>query len=100
MMCNASVMLKLDMITSSAGSATLGDTSGAKQHTKKNNLWLHLASWNFSTLLRIQDRAKCGKGTELHCGGGHCTEKFVLEGGHRTCLLDEWNKWGGDTAQH
>ena len=34
----------------------------------------------FSTLLRIQDRAKCGKGTELH-GGGHRTEKFVLEGG-------------------
>ena len=54
----------------------------------------------FSTLLRIQDSAKCGKGKELH-GGGHRTEKFVLEGGgHRTYLLDEWNKWGGDTAQH
>ena len=34
--------------------------------------------------------------------GGHRTEKFVLEGrgAHRTYLLDEWNKWGGDTAQH
>ena len=35
----------------------------------------------FSTLLRIQDRAECGKGTELHGGGGHHTEKFVLEWG-------------------
>ena len=37
----------------------------------------------FPTLLRIQDRAKCGKGTELH-RGGHCTEKFVREGGDTT----------------
>ena len=31
----------------------------------------------FSTSLRIQDRAECDKGTELHWarGGGHHTEK-------------------------
>ena len=54
----------------------------------------------FSTLLRIQDRAKCGKGTELHGGGTPHRKFFTGMGGHRTYLLDEWNKWGGDTEQH
>ena len=27
-------------------------------------------------------------------------EQNYMGGGHRTYLLDEWNKWGGDTAQH
>ena len=35
-----------------------------------------------------------------YMGGGHHTEKFVLEGGHRTYLFDELDKRGGDTAQH
>ena len=30
-------------------------------------------------MLRIKDRAKCGKVTELY-GEGHRTEKFVLDG--------------------
>ena len=54
----------------------------------------------FSTLLRIQDRVKCGKGTELHGGGTPHRKICTGRGGHRTYLLDEWNKWGGDTAQH
>ena len=55
----------------------------------------------FSTLLRIQDRAKCGKGTELHWGGD-TAQKYLYwkRGGHCTHLLDEWNKSGGDTTQH
>ena len=51
-------------------------------------------------LLRIQDRAKCGKGTILHRGGGHLTGKNVYwEGGHRTYFIDGGNIWGGDFAQ-
>ena len=46
-----------------------------------------LELYKFSNLLRIQNRAKCGQGTELQGGG------------HRTYILDEWNEWGGDTAQ-
>ena len=37
----------------------------------------------FSTLLRIQDGAMCGKGTKLH--GGDTTQKNLYwKGGHRT----------------
>ena len=69
----------------------------------------------FSTLLRTQDRAKCGK------GGGHRTEnRYTGRGGHRTYLIEVgtlhtllgWGHrtcliglgtpympyWGGDTA--
>ena len=56
-------------MTSSAGSATLGDTSWARI--------LELAK--FSTSLRIQDRAECGNGTELH-GGGDTAHTFLMEG--------------------
>ena len=37
----------------------------------------------FSTLLRIQDRAECGKGTELH-GWGDTTQKKLTLGGEDT----------------
>ena len=49
-----------------------------------------------STLLRTQDRAKCGKCTELHGGGGHRTEKFVMEGGNtaHTFLMSGTNVVG------
>ena len=53
---------------------------------KKNNLWLlhtQLKLARLSTLLRIQDRDKCGKGTELH-GGGDTAQKNLY--------------WKGDTA--
>ena len=66
--------------TSSAGSATLGDTGwarliiqpGPSNTLEKANPWLELA--RFSTSLIIQDTAEFGKGTELHgvwkLGGG------------------------------
>ena len=52
----------------------------------------------FSTLLRIQDRAKCGK-----VGGGHRTEnKYTGRGGHHTYIIEvgtlHIHYWGGDTA--
>ena len=57
-------------------------------------MWLHLALW-FSNLLRIHDRAKCGKGTEF-TGGGHSTEIFVLEKGDtaHTFLRSETKRVG------
>ena len=54
----------------------------------------------FSTLLRIQDIAKCGKDTELQWGRNRKEETCTGRGGHRTYLLDEWNKSGGETTQH
>ena len=48
----------------------------------------------FSTLLRIQARAECGKGTELHFfgGWGNRTEKNIQwEWGHRTYFVDGEN---------
>ena len=83
--------------TSSAWSATLGDTSWARliikqgpcNSLKKANLWLHLASWNFPNFLLCLESK---------------TEPSVAKaqnyrGGHRTYILDEWNKWDGDTTQ-
>ena len=63
----------------------------------------------FSTLLRIQDRAKCGNG-----GGGTAQKKIYWKwGGHRTYLIEVGTPhvpyWGGTphipycggyTAQH
>ena len=64
------------MITSSAGSATLEDTSWAK-----NDNWI----------------GQILKGKKLQ--GGHRTEKsYTGRGGHRTYFVDEGNYWGGDTA--
>ena len=45
----------------------------------------------FSTLPRIQDKAKCGKGTEL-MGGGEVRQHYW--GGRRTFFLDGGNNWG------
>ena len=75
--------------TSSAGSATLEDTSWGR---------LYLTSWNLpDSQLRIQDRAMCGK------GWGHRTEnRYTGRGGHRTYLIEVGTLhipyWGGDTA--
>ena len=67
----------------------------------------------FSTLLRIQDRAKCG--TELHVleGGGDTAHTFLMSGTNgvgtphnieRKHILRGGTPhilcWGGDTAQH
>ena len=48
----------------------------------------------FLILIKTQDRAECGKGTELHAGG-HRTEKHILEGGplHKKGIPE-----GGDIA--
>ena len=47
------------------------DKKGEISHTQRYKLswakYCKLALARFSTLLRIQDRADCGKGTELHC---------------------------------
>ena len=68
----------MELKSSSAGSATLGDTSWArliiklwpsnklKKQSVASSCKLELA--RSSTLLRIQGRAKCGKGTELQGG--------------------------------
>ena len=52
----------------------------------------------FSTLLRIQDRAKCGKGTELHWGGrtphrNICTGRGGQDTAH-TFLMSGTNRVG------
>ena len=72
----------------------------------------------FSTLLRNQDRAKCGKGggdtaqkTDILEGGEHRTYLIevgtlhtLLGRGHHTCLIGVETPhiayWGGDTTQH
>ena len=41
----------------------------------------------FLTLLRIQDRVECGKGTELHWGAPH-RKKLIQGGGTYTYFLD------------
>ena len=53
----------------------------------------------FSTLLRFQDRAKCGKGTDLH--GGDTTQKNLYwKGGtlHITSWWVEQRGWGHRTT--
>ena len=76
------------------------DYSTGIPHKKKqfvaSSYKLELA--RFSTLLRIQDRAKCSKK-----GGGHRTEnRYTGRGGHRTYLIEVGTLhlayWGGDTA--
>ena len=80
----------------------------------------------FSTLLRIQERAKCGKGTELH-GGGDTAHTFLMSGtngvgtphnierkhilgggdtahtllgwGHRTTFTEKAKLWVGGPSQ-
>ena len=52
----------------------------------------------FLTLLRFNDRAECGKGTELHEGGTPHKKNVYSEGGHRhhTYFHDGGNNWGGE----
>ena len=66
----------------------------------------------FSTLLRIQDRAKCGKGTELHGGdtaqknlywkGGDTAHTFLMSGANGVGTPPNFERkhilGGGDTA--
>ena len=62
----------------------------------------------FLTLLRFQDRAVCGKGTELQGGtshisnlGQHCTLEQGTKGeytAHKNFIT--CSHWGGDTAQN
>ena len=83
---------KLKAETSWAGSATLGDTSWARMIFQMRpsisvDSLRHISflggrghrtwKWAQMFLLRIQDRAECGKGTELHWGGHH-TENSIL----------------------
>ena len=92
--------------TSSAWSATLENTSWDRLiiqlgliNTRKKSLAssckLELA--RFSTLLRIHDRIKCGKG-----GGTPHRKQIYWKGGHRTYLIEVGTLhipyWGGDTA--
>ena len=103
-------------ITSSARIATLRDTSCDRliihlgYHIQKkqcvaSSCKLELA--RFSTLLRIQDRAKCGKGR-----GDIAQKTDILEGGNISHALLRWGHctyligvgtphmpyWGGDKA--
>ena len=54
----------------------------------------------FSTLLRIQDRAKCGKGTELQ--GGDTAHTFLMSGTNGVGTPHNFERkhilGGGDTA--
>ena len=65
---------------------------GPSNSLKINNLWLHLASWNLPDFLLYLESK-----TEPSVAQNYM---YLKGGGHRTYLLDEWNKWGGDTAQH
>ena len=58
----------------------------------------HENGFKCSYLLRIKDRARCGKHrTTLGAGAPHKIN-ILGGGGHRTYFVDE-GKWGGDTAQ-
>ena len=56
---------------------------GQSNSLKKANLWLHLASWNLPDfLLCLESKTEPSVAKEQnYMGGGHRTEKFVLEGG-------------------
>ena len=60
--------------TTSAGSATLGDTSQAR------------------LIIQLGPRPSIN-GRTLHRNG-------IMGGGYRTYFVDEGINWGGDTAQH
>ena len=69
----------------------------------KNNLWLYLASWNLTDfLLCLESKTEPSEAKAQNYMGDATPHKKIItgRGGHRTCLLDEWNKCGGDTAQH
>ena len=86
-------ILDKNMVTSSARSATLEDTSWA---------WLHLGSW------KLPDSQFCSKSkTEPKCsrhrtklGGGDTAQKKCIPGGwgHRTYFLNRVPIGRGDTA--
>ena len=73
---------------------------------KKGNLRLQLASWNLSDfLLCLESKTEpsVAKAQNYIGGWGDTTQHYLYwkrGTGHRTYLLDEWNKSGGDTAQH
>ena len=54
---------------------TLLKRGGGAPHINLENK-IEVAS--FLTLLRIQDRAECGKGTKLHWGGDTTKKKLIL----------------------
>ena len=123
MLCSSNSKL----ITSSARIATLRDTSWDRliihlgYHIKKNNLWLHLTSWNLpDSQLCLESKTEPsvakGGGTphrkQIYWKGGtpHIpywggdTAHTLFGWGHRTCLIGVGTPhiayWGGDTAQH
>ena len=67
---------------------------GTKKHTKNNNLWLYLASWNlldFQLCLEPKTEPSAAKAYE------YTAQKNVYwKGGPCTYLLDEGNNWGGE----
>ena len=75
---------------------------GPSNSRKKNNLWLHLASWNLTDfLVCLESKTEPSAAKAQNYMGGIPYRKICTgKRGHRTYLLDEWNKWGGDTAQH
>ena len=82
--------------TSSAESATLGDTSWARLINKKGpSNTLKKQSVDSSCKLEL-DRLESKTEPSVAPHRNICTGR----GGHRTYLLDDWNDLGGDTAQH
>ena len=76
----------------------------ATEITSHTNLKNKLELARFSTLLRIQDGAKCGKGSRtenIYTGRGD-TVHTLLRWGHCTYLIlvgtPHMPQWGGDTA--
>ena len=68
-------------------------------------MWLHLANWNFTDfLLWLESKTEpsVAKAQNYIGGGGDTAQKYLYwkRGGHRTYLVDEWNKSSGDNAQH
>ena len=91
--------------TSSAGSATLGDTSWGRliiQLGTGNKLKKTISGFILQAgICQIFYFAYNQRHSQLWQRGGALNRKNVYcKGGHRTYLLDEGNNWGGDTAQH
>ena len=71
------------------------------KNAQKNNLWVHLASFNFpdsQLCLESKTEPRLEKAPNYMEGGGTPNRKNIYWGGHRTYFLDGGNNWGWDTV--
>ena len=91
------MIVQLGQVSVWIGSTNITWKDTAHSHSKRLRGTLHLL--NVQT--RIQDRAECGEGTELHLGGGGDTAlKNIHHWEHCTYFLDggEQLGWGHHTT--